>query len=379
MKILGIETSCDETGVAVVECSDDGFEVLSNQLVSQIMEHRQYGGVYPNLAKRLHGQNLIPLLIEALKESGLYKETKHSHILENVRMLLEREKELLQQFEEVIPTLEKPDIDAIAVTQGPGLEPALWVGINFAKALSEVWNIPLIPVNHMEGHIASVLYKNPKKVDFPAISLLISGGHTELIKAQKWGKYELLGSTRDDAVGEAFDKVGRILGLPYPGGPEIARLAEKGAKKPKLEMKNDKNEFKLPRPMIDSKDYDFSFSGLKTAVLYLVRELGDLTEEDKQNISYEFQEAITDVLVTKTKKALEEHKPKTLIIAGGVAANTRLRNEFLALMQGLNIELRIPHPDVTGDNAIMIAMAGYLHNIKAPSDLRAQGNLQLSK
>ncbi len=321
MIILGIETSCDETALSLLEMMDAGggkteIRILANITHSQAALHAEYGGVFPNLAKREHQKNLIPLFKKILEESGFelritnYElRQNYSQILENLRIVLEREPELLKQFLEFIPTIEKPHIDAIAVTEGPGLEPALWVGINFARALSLVWDIPIIPTNHMEGHIFAALLRgkdvnhesrimnHDKKTEqfiihnsksqtlhaerytlhapaLPALSLLISGGHTELVLMERPLEYKILGRTRDDAVGEAFDKVARLLGLPYPGGPQISALADlarKSGANYELGIKN--YELKLPRPMLKSDNYDFSFSGLKTAVLYLVKKL----------------------------------------------------------------------------------------------------------
>jgi len=253
MKILAIETSCDETAVSIVEIhpADSGdhsaadseiklqnaqFNVLGNALYSQIETHRQFGGVFPMLAKREHAKNLVPITRAALHEARLLHEnyvvlSEEQKI--KLEKLLHREPGLLEKVIEFLEQEEKPDIDAIAVTQGPGLEPALWVGINFAQALAVIWELPIIPVNHMEGHILSAMLKESSHakflisdIKFPALALLISGGHTELVLMEKWFSYEVIGETRDDAVGEAFDKVARMLDLPYPGGPEISALAE---------------------------------------------------------------------------------------------------------------------------------------------------------
>ncbi|MDP2593791.1 MAG: hypothetical protein Q8P36_00405, partial [bacterium] len=252
MRILAIETSCDETAIAILDCAgDEGgtqFRVLGNTLLSQVEVHRQYGGVYPNLAKREHAKNLIPILTAALEEAELLHEDAQAipqDTHDAITQLLEREPGLDLATLEFLGETEPPAIDAIAVTAGPGLEPALWVGINFAKALALAWNKPLIAVNHMEGHILAGLARHSlgegrtsereleiKNVEMPVLALLISGGHTELVLMKEWPacadrlSYELIGQTRDDAVGEAFDKVARMLGLPYPGGPEISRLAE---------------------------------------------------------------------------------------------------------------------------------------------------------
>lgn len=407
MKILAIETSCDETAIAILECLGNitapYFEILGDALYSQVSRHQEYGGVYPNLAKRLHAQNLIPLLKETLKQAHMLAISNSNFLIPNeVKGILEREHELFEQFLEFIPTIEKPNIDAIAVTQGPGLEPALWVGLNFAKALSFMWNVPLIPVNHMEGHIVSVLWNKQKisdkslipKVEFPAIALLISGGHTELVLVKDLMEYGLIGQTRDDAVGEAFDKVARLLGLPYPGGPQISTLAESARSKPKESYSNimqnvEVSEIQLPRPMINSSDYDFSFSGLKTAVLYLVKKLGILSPEMKEYIALEFENAVVDVLLTKTKKALMEYGAHTLLIGGGVIANTAIRRAFekLTIEHPFGITLHIPDISLTTDNAVMIGFAGYIRYKQTQSyhsfnphaeEIRAHGTLKLS-
>lgn len=410
MLILGIETSCDETAVCIVSATGDiaspSFSVLGNALNSQIKIHEQYGGVFPALAKREHSRNLIPLFKKAMEESGFEKklttDNSQQTTKEEIKKMLEKEPELLEQFLAYLPTIEKPKIDTIAVTVGPGLEPALWVGINFARALSLLWDIPIIPVNHMEGHIVSVLVNrngiindqfskilnsnsetkdhklstNNSPILFPALALLISGGHTELILIETWGKYTNIGQTRDDAVGEAFDKVARMLGLPYPGGPAISALAEKARNS---EVKN----YPLPRPMLHTKDFDFSFSGLKTAVLYLTQELKVLTEKDKEAIAREFEDAVTEVLVTKTKKALEHYGAQTLIIGGGVIANTHIRKAFESLVvEYPHIKLFFPTLALSTDNAVMIACAGYMqHLTKTPhthaTPLIAKGNLSL--
>ncbi|MBX4215840.1 tRNA (adenosine(37)-N6)-threonylcarbamoyltransferase complex transferase subunit TsaD [Candidatus Parcubacteria bacterium] len=389
MKILAIETSCDETAVSLLEGKKKGtgheFMVLGNALASQAKLHAKYGGVFPMMAKREHSKNLVPLFLAALKEAGYLKKTKpspqHSNILKNVGMLLEREPELLEAFAREIPKLEKPDIDAIAVTYGPGLEPALWVGINFAKALALVWDLPLVPVNHMEGHILSSLLvkKGGEKfsistIKFPMLALLVSGGHTELVLSKKLHAYTVVGETRDDAAGEAFDKGARLLGLPYPGGPRISRLAEKGRVNPK---------FKLPRPMINSKDLDFSFSGLKTALLYLLQRVGKLSLQEKADVAKELEDAIADVLTVKTMKALAEFRPKTLVVGGGVSANKKIRARLKERLEKAraSVTFHIPEAALTTDNALMIAVAGYfraLAKIKGPRTIAAQGNLRLS-
>jgi N6-L-threonylcarbamoyladenine synthase len=345
MIILGIETSCDETALCLLEMQDSKYRILANIVHSQIELHKEYGGVFPMLAKREHIRNLPIIYSELLKKAGI-NENK---------------------------------INSIAVTQGPGLEPALWTGITFAKELSEKLKIPLIPVNHMEGHIVSTLFEKTdnefrslKTINFPALALLISGGHTELVKVNGIGSYEILGSTVDDAVGEAFDKVARMLQLPYPGGPEISKLAEL-ARQEKIE-----NKIKLPRPMLHSKNLNFSFSGLKTSVLYALKEIGNPTQDQIKDIAREFEDSVTEVLISKTREAIEDYGPQTLIIGGGVVANKHIRAAFEQLAESHNIPLYMPISGLTGDNAVMIALASSLNTTK-PSDegFVAKGNLSL--
>jgi N6-L-threonylcarbamoyladenine synthase len=343
MKILGIETSCDETAVSIVEAEGDlkslNFKVLGSAINSQIKIHEPYGGVVPNLAKREHQKNLPLVLEEALKKADI--------------------------------NLSK--IDLITVTVGPGLEPALWTGITFAEELGQKWHIPVTPANHMEGHIASALLDKNGALDFPVLALLISGGHTELIFLKSWLEKEKIGETKDDALGEAFDKVARMLGLPYPGGPEISRLAE-------MARENDLHlEIKFPRPMLHSQDFNFSFSGLKTAVLYyLKRQEGEVS----MAVAREFEDAVIETLVSKTQAAIEKYSPKTFVIGGGVIANKALRENFLKFKEIYpEIEILIPEKNLTTDNATMIAAAGfieYLRDSKPTGKLRAQGNLNIN-
>lgn len=363
MKILAIETSCDETSLALIsaEKNETGtlFRVFSTITNSQIKLHQEFGGVFPALAKREHQKNL-PIILEQIMQG------------------------------QDIP-------DYICVTSGPGLEPALWCGIVFAKELGEKWNIPVIPVNHMEGHILSVLVPealsasnfevSDTELQFPALALLISGGHTELVHASAIGNYEIIGRTRDDAVGEAFDKVARILGLPYPGGPEVSAMAAT-ARTQNLPIRA-----VFPRPMMHTKDFDFSFSGLKTAVLYYVQdqttrpELTDtvlkLTDESKLDIAREFENAAAEVLVHKTKKALEAFDVQTLIIGGGVSANSYIKSEMKKMIveKFPEVVLFVPEKELTGDNALMIALAGYFKIQKDPTrvyeNIVAEGNLSL--
>ncbi|NQV88202.1 MAG: tRNA (adenosine(37)-N6)-threonylcarbamoyltransferase complex transferase subunit TsaD [Parcubacteria group bacterium] len=395
MIILGIETSCDETALSILKAEGEidslDFDVLGNTILSQVKLHEKYGGVLPFLAKREHAKNLIPLLKKTLKEANLYMEEKTkipSDIIEKTSKILEREPDLFPQFIEFIKQTKKPDINTVGVTFGPGLEPALWVGINFAKALGLAWNMPVVPINHMEGHIVSVLtetmVKNRKskvhKVEFPAIALLISGGHTELVLIKNWGNYEVIGKTRDDAVGEAFDKVARMLSLPYPGGKEISKLAG-------VERTSGDNStpYILPRPMLHSPDLDFSFSGLKTAVLYTLKEIPEVTETIKQKIAKEFEDAVIDVIVAKTKKAMFQHETKTLIMGGGVSANKTIQKALKELVKEFKeTKLLIPEQELSTDNALMIAIATYIKVTKDKTLLEvsdrkivAEGNVKL--
>lgn len=382
MKILAIETSCDETAIAIVEVKKlgktDTFKILANNLNSQIAIHIPYGGVFPALAKREHIKNLPIIFEKTLKQAKIKIE----------------------------------QIDTIAVTIGPGLEPALWTGIVFAKELSKKYKIPIIPVNHMEGHLFSIFPKKGKtfvvdinKKMFPMLSLLVSGGHTELILVKDGMKYKKIGQTRDDAAGEAFDKVARMLGLQYPGGPEISKMA--GIERNRILSSHDPlalqalplsrgrgMQIQLPRPMIYSKNYDFSFSGLKTAVLYLIRDMKEKNPNIleniniKQKIAREFEDAVIETLVYKTLKAIKEYKIKTLIVGGGVSANTYLQEimtrEIKKLRKSnfLNIKINFPSKSLTGDNALMIAVAGYYQAknkkfIKNLNSIKAKGNLSL--
>ena len=372
MKILGIETSCDETALAVLEGGGTGYphlRILANEISTQIEIHRKYGGVVPNLAKREHGRNLVPVLLEVLKNTE--SKIKKSQPIQNSKLgkieeIFEREDELLKQFKKEILPLEKPDIDVIAVTCGPGLEPALWVGINFARALSLLWDMPLIGVDHMEGHISANFIRNDseqktmnneQKIQFPALALTVSGGHTQLVLMPKLLEYRLLGETLDDAAGEAFDKVARLLGLPYPGGPEIARVAQDG--------KTD--AFDFPRPVLTSKDYNFSFSGLKTAVLYTVREMSENELKKKTaDLAASFQQAVIDVLISKTLRAAKEFGVKTIMMGGGVAANQELRQQLgEAIEKSLQAtSYQLPPAELATDNAAMIAAAGYMHFVR---------------
>lgn len=387
MNILAIETSCDETAIAILEVK--GFlhpkaRVLAHTVASQIELHSQYGGVFPAMAKREHSKNIFPVFIETLEKAGFLAYAKNPANLDTskIKSILSREHDLAEIFLSQLPNIKKPKINKIVVTTGPGLAPALWVGISFAKALSTAWNIPIAPINHMEGHILSVVTNNNseyfeisnKSFKLPAISLLISGGHTEIVLMKKIGSYKIIGQTRDDAAGEAFDKVARMLGLAYPGGPLVSKLAQE------YRTTNQEKTISLPRPMIHSHDFDFSFSGLKTAVLYLLRDLGGkINQKTKEEIAAEFEDAVVDVLTHKTFAAITKYKARSLIVGGGVSANTELRKRFEKKSKELNIPVFFPAKNLSTDNAIMIAIAGYFAKPVSLSSkkLTAVGNLEL--
>ena len=321
LAILAIETSCDETAISVLRSSSDTLEILSNEVSSQVKLHAKWGGVVPNLAAREHVKNITPIFELALKNAGVSMK----------------------------------NIDVIAVTEGPGLIPALMVGNNFAKTLAYIYEKPLLGIHHIEGHIYANFVSADKKIKFPILCLVVSGGHTQLVLMKKHLQYEIIGQTLDDAVGEAFDKVARILNIGYPGGPSVAQWATK------FKISNLKFKIKLPRPMLNKQGFNFSFSGLKTAVLYETKKHPELLE-DKGYISavcHEFQQATIDVLISKTLKAAEKFKPKTIMLAGGVSANKELREQMgKAITKFIPDTLYIiPDTSLTGDNAAMIASA----------------------
>jgi len=376
MRILAIETSCDETGIALVEGQKTlegfAFNTLKAALLSQAMLHSPYGGVYPNLAKREHEKNL-PALFDQFKDESF---------------------------------------DAIAVTHGPGLEPALWTGIEFAKKLAAKKGVPLLPTNHMEGHLISSLAQPQNETasilentKLPILGLLVSGGHTEFVLMKEWFQYEIIGKTLDDAAGEAFDKVARMLGLPYPGGPEISKMADMHRKEkasgkwsgptgvltPGRENRApfpDAFSWRLPRPMINSGTCDFSFSGLKTAALYALRDRGGaqaLSGDEMAAFAAELEDAIAEVLVSKTRQALQETGAQTFVLGGGVAANRYLREQLqkMVLDEFPDVDFRLPQLSITGDNAIMIAQAALARALSGKNDaadesLRAVGNLSIA-
>ena len=311
MLILGIETSCDETGVAIYD-SEKGL--LGHKLYSQIKLHAKYGGVVPELASRDHINYIIPLINDLLKDCKI-----------NIQ-----------------------NIEAIAYTSGPGLSGALLVGSSVAESLACALGIRSIPIHHLEGHLLAPMLED-RKPKFPFIALLVSGGHSQLIHVKELGSYKIIGDTLDDAAGEAFDKTAQLLGLGYPGGAALSKLAEKGLK-----------HFKLPRPLLHSNGLDFSFSGLKTAVLYLVRKQKKLTKEIKADIAYAFEDSITDVLVKKTIQALKQEGLKRVIISGGVGANKTLREKIITECNQNEFEYFFPDLTFCTDNGAMIALAGSL-------------------
>jgi len=320
MIVLGVESSCDETGLALY---DTKRGLLAHALHSQVAMHEEYGGVVPELASRDHVKRAIPLLEKILSDSGLSLSA----------------------------------IDAIAYTQGPGLAGALLVGASIANGLALALGKAVLGVHHLEGHLLSpMLSKNAP--EFPFVALLVSGGHTQLMRVDGVGEYTLLGETLDDAAGEAFDKSAKLLGLGYPGGPAISRLAELG----------DPSVYALPRPMLHSKNLEFSFSGLKTAVLTLVKNHpGELNENDKANIARSFVEAIVDVLVAKCQTALKDTKLKRLVIAGGVGANAQLREALNAAARKKHFQVFYPELELCTDNGAMIAFAGALRLQRDPN------------
>jgi N6-L-threonylcarbamoyladenine synthase len=311
MRVLGIETSCDETGVALY---DDEKGVLAERLYSQISLHKEFGGVVPELASRDHVVRLLPLIDEVLQEANCTPD----------------------------------DIDGIAYTSGPGLVGALMVGAATAQSLSYVWKKPAIGIHHMEGHLLAPLLENEAPA-FPLVALLVSGGHTQLVLVNAIGDYQLLGESLDDAAGEAFDKAAKMMGLPYPGGPSIAKLAEQG----------DAKRFDFPRPMIGKPGLDFSFSGLKTFTGTTIASLGQaISEQDKADIAAGFQQAVVETLTIKCKRALEQTACKSLLIAGGVSANQLLRAHLKGMVAKLNAKLFYARPALCTDNGAMIAFAG---------------------
>jgi N6-L-threonylcarbamoyladenine synthase len=309
MLVLGIESSCDETGVALY---DTARGLLGHAVHTQVAMHEEYGGVVPELASRDHIRRLVPLLERVLAQAGAVKN----------------------------------DIDAIAYTAGPGLAGALLVGASFAEALALALDVPALPVHHLEGHLLSPLLAGDPPA-FPFVALLVSGGHTQLMRVSGVGAYELLGESLDDAAGEAFDKTAKLLGLGYPGGPALAKLAEQGGP----------GRFRMPRPMLHSGDFSFSFSGLKTAVLTAARERL-LADDDKARLAWEFQEAVTEVLAAKSFAALKHCDLQRLVVAGGVGANKRLRERLNKMAAEKGLRVFYPELELCTDNGAMIAFCG---------------------
>ncbi|OGZ03349.1 MAG: tRNA (adenosine(37)-N6)-threonylcarbamoyltransferase complex transferase subunit TsaD [Candidatus Liptonbacteria bacterium RIFOXYC1_FULL_36_8] len=333
MRILSIETSCDETAISLLEAKgglkNPSFKILHHVVSSQVKLHAPFGGVVPMLAKREHAKNL-PLLLK-----------------------------------KILPDSVKNKINLISVTIGPGLEPALWEGINFAKALAKKLQKPLLGVNHLEGHIYSNWINQKSSPEFPAVCLIVSGGHTILALMKNTITWKILGETRDDAIGEAFDKVARMLNLPYPGGPAVEKQAKKG--KPDSVI--------FPSPMINSKDYDFSFSGLKTAVLYYLRDHKNFKTE---NVCASFQKSAFSVLIKKTLRAAKEFKAKSVLLCGGVASSKALRSLFKKETKKAKLSFFAPALKLNTDNASMIAAAAYFNFLqKKKKTLRANGNLSI--
>ncbi|MBI1960797.1 MAG: tRNA (adenosine(37)-N6)-threonylcarbamoyltransferase complex transferase subunit TsaD [Candidatus Liptonbacteria bacterium] len=346
MNILAIETSCDETAIALLRATGTvrpQFTVLKNAVASQIEAHRPFGGVVPNIAKREH-HKWLPIILRDV-------------IGENERKAFKK-------------------IDLVVVTQGPGLEPALWEGIEFAKTLAKRHKKPLIGTNHLEGHLYSFLLMKKAKIQsskskaqtlFPAVALIVSGGHTILLRMDNLLTWKKLGETLDDAAGEAFDKVARILGLPYPGGPEIQKASAKG----------NPAAVAFPRPMLNRKNYNFSFSGLKTAVLYYMR---DHKDANKADVAASFQQAVVDTLVGKTMRAVAAVGAKSILLSGGVAANQPLRDALAMASKKNRIKFLVPEFKYNTDNASMIAVAGYMKFLRDGAMKRrivARGNLSI--
>lgn len=357
MIILGIETSCDDTAAALIEEKNSKILILKNIIYSQSEIHKKYGGIVPEVAAREHVETIIPVIKEATED--FFKKEKRTN--------------------------KNHKIDAIAVTSGPGLATSLHVGVETAKSLSLAWEIPIIGVNHIEGHIYSVLLPYSKlknsaknnKIKFPAIALIVSGGHTELIMIKKEGHYSLLGRTRDDAAGEAFDKSAKMLGLSYPGGPIISKLAEKG----------NPYAFKIPRPMIERKDFELSFSGMKNAIRLLIQKSSNLQKENTslkegavKDMCASIEQAIVDVLVSKSIRAVSKYKPKTFIVAGGVSANKKLRKSLENRIPR-SAEFLYPKTEYCMDNAAMIAVAALKRaknkNFDKPEKISANSNWEL--
>ena len=340
VNILAIETSCDETAASVlrgdIKAAQPKFKFLSSVVKSQISIHKKTGGVVPEVAAREHMVNILPVTEKALTDAKLK----------------------LNQ------------IDYIAVTSGPGLVVALIVGTEFAKGLALATKTPLLPTNHMEGHLYSAFADKPEKVQFPVLSIIVSGGHTMFVLLKDYKNYKVIGNTVDDAAGEAFDKVARLLKLPYPGGPEISKLAHLG-----------KTDIKFPRPMIGENNFNFSFSGLKTAVLYYIDKVKatqkdkPLSKQQKADVAMSFENAVADVITRKAAKAVAKYRCKTVALSGGVAANKKLRAELDRMAEENNINFTVPDFELCTDNAQMIALATYF-NLRAGKKPTSSGKVK---
>ncbi|HEX3099741.1 MAG TPA: tRNA (adenosine(37)-N6)-threonylcarbamoyltransferase complex transferase subunit TsaD [Patescibacteria group bacterium] len=341
VNILAIETSCDETAASVlrgdVKAKQPKFKFLSSVVKSQIDIHKRTGGVVPEVAAREHMVNILPVTEKALHDAKLSLD----------------------------------EIDYVAVTSGPGLVVALIVGTEFAKGLSLASGTPLLPTNHMEGHLYSAFAEHPEKVQFPVLCIIVSGGHTMFVLLKDYKHYKVIGNTVDDAAGEAFDKVARLLNLPYPGGPEISKLAQLG-----------KTDIKFPRPMIGDKNFDFSFSGLKTAVLYYIDKLvagqktkRALSKQQKADIAMSFENAVADVITKKALRAVEKYNCKTVALSGGVAANKKLRADLAKMCKENKVNFTVPDFELCTDNAQMIALAAYF-NLRAGKKPAASGKVK---
>lgn len=355
MLILALETSCDDTAVALLQAGsgkNSRIKIVAHSVSSQFGTHAPFGGVVPILAAREHEKNIQPVLGKVLNEAQ--------------KKLNIRSQDLLIK-----------KIDYLAVTSGPGLAPSLLVGVNAMRALGYVWNKKIIGVNHLVAHVYANFLDHPR-IKFPALALIVSGGHTQIMLMRKHLQFKLIGQTRDDAAGETFDKTARLLGLEYPGGPAVARHAQTG----------NPGAYSLPRPMLNSPDFDFSFSGLKTAVLYLVRSLGKLSPQKIDDLCASTQAAIVETLVTKTMRAAQKYKVKTILLGGGVAANESLAHALKDAVQKFNekkssrncLELFIPPRSLCTDNAQMIAVAAYYTKSKAKpwNKVEANANLKMS-
>ncbi len=321
MRILGIETSCDETGIAIY---DESQGIMAHRIYSQIAVHADYGGVVPELASRDHVRKTIPLIKEVLADANITPQ----------------------------------ELDGVAYTAGPGLVGALLVGCSIGRSLTYGWNLPAVPVHHMEGHLLAPMLEDDVP-EFPFVALLVSGGHTMLVRVDGIGHYQLLGESVDDAAGEAFDKTAKLLGLDYPGGPVLAKMAENG----------ENGKYKFPRPMTDRPGLDFSFSGLKTFAANCIhketeQQGGVMCEQTHANIAYAFQEAVVDTLAIKCRRALQQCELKRLVIAGGVSANKELRTKLAQITKKLGGKVYYPRPEFCTDNGAMIAYAG-MQRLKA--------------